>query len=81
MRTSGRLLLLCLAVGLLLESQAHPNADVGDATRDVGSDGTSVELSKMLKRWQAEKRQRKASARGNESESFYIFERNRGSFY
>nr|UMA82740.1 conotoxin precursor H [Conus ebraeus] len=77
MRTSGKLLLLCLAVGLLLESQ---NADAGDATRDVGSDRTSVELSKMLKRWQAEKGQRKASARDEEG-GFYIFDPNRRSFY
>nr|WLP00780.1 conotoxin precursor H superfamily protein [Conus buxeus loroisii] len=69
MRTSGRLLLLCLAVGLLLESQAHPIADAGDATRNVGSDGTSVELSKMIEREQdssAEKGRRKASARGHD---------------
>nr|WLP00781.1 conotoxin precursor H superfamily protein [Conus amadis] len=71
MRTSGRLLLLCLAVGLLLESQAHPNADAGDAIRDVGSDGTSVELSKLLERWQAKKGQRKASVRHDDH--FYIF--------
>nr|WLP00779.1 conotoxin precursor H superfamily protein [Conus buxeus loroisii] len=65
MRTSGRLLLLCLAVGLLLESQAHPIADAGDATRNVGSEGTSVELSKMIERGQdpsAEKGRRKAFA-------------------
>nr|WEQ50270.1 conotoxin H M5 [Conus magus] len=65
MRTSGRLLFLCLAVGLLLESQAQPIADAGDATRNVGSDGTSVELSKMIERGHdssAEKGQRLASA-------------------
>nr|WLP00777.1 conotoxin precursor H superfamily protein [Conus monile] len=63
MRTSGRLLLLCLAVGLLLESQAHPIADAEDATRNVGSDGNSVELSEILERGQdssAEEGQRKA---------------------
>nr|WEQ50274.1 conotoxin H M9 [Conus magus] len=63
MRTSGRLLFLCLAVGLLLESQAQPIADAGDATRNVGSDGTSVELSKMIERGHessAEKGQKKA---------------------
>nr|P0DTJ9.1 RecName: Full=Conotoxin ba1890.8; Contains: RecName: Full=Conotoxin ba1560.9; Flags: Precursor [Conus bayani] len=61
MKTSGRLLFLCLAVGLLLESQAHPIADAEDATRNVGSDGTSVELSEILERGQdssAEKGQR-----------------------
>nr|DAZ86686.1 TPA_inf: conotoxin precursor H [Conus judaeus] len=52
MRTNGRLLFLFLAVGLLLESQAHPIADDGDATRNVGSDGISVELSKMIERQQ-----------------------------
>nr|AXL95408.1 conotoxin precursor superfamily H [Conus ermineus] len=70
MRTSGRLLFLCLAVGLLLESQAHPIADAGDATRNVGSDETSVELSKMIERGQdssAEKGQRQAGARGHVS--------------
>nr|UMA83065.1 conotoxin precursor H [Conus judaeus] len=77
MRTSGKLLLLCLAVGLLLESQI---ADAGDANRDVGSDRTSVELSKMLEGWQAEKGQRKASARDEEG-GFYIFDPNRRSFY
>nr|DAZ86408.1 TPA_inf: conotoxin precursor H [Conus judaeus] len=65
MRTNGRLLFLCLAVGLLLESQAHPIANDGDATRNVGSDGISVELPKMIERGQvssAEKGQNKASA-------------------
>nr|DAZ86685.1 TPA_inf: conotoxin precursor H [Conus judaeus] len=74
MRTSGRLLLLCLAVGLLLESQAQPNADAGDAIRDMGSDGTSKKLSKMLKKWQdssADRGERKATARGDDP--FYIF--------
>nr|UMA82741.1 conotoxin precursor H [Conus ebraeus] len=69
MRTNGRLLFLCLAVGLLLESQAHPIADAGDATRNVGSDGTSVELSKMIERGQvssAEKGLEKASAHGRD---------------
>nr|DAZ86157.1 TPA_inf: conotoxin precursor H [Conus ebraeus] len=72
MRTSGRLLLLCLAVGLLLESQAHPIGDDGDSTRNVGSDGTSVEQSKILKRGQdssAKKAQKKATAYG-----YYYYE-------
>nr|UMA83066.1 conotoxin precursor H [Conus judaeus] len=77
MRTSGKLLLLCLAVGLLLESQAHPIADAGDANRDVGSDRTSVELSKMLEGWQAEKGQRKATAR----KPVYVYPPGGRSFY
>nr|DAZ86688.1 TPA_inf: conotoxin precursor H [Conus judaeus] len=67
MRSSSRLLFLCLAGGLLLESQAHPLADDGDATRNVASDGNSVELSEILERGQdslAEKGQEKASANG-----------------
>uniref|UniRef100_A0A0K8TTY7 Ctr_H_1 conopeptide n=1 Tax=Conus tribblei TaxID=101761 RepID=A0A0K8TTY7_CONTD len=65
MKTSGRLLFLCLAVGLLLESQAHPIADAGDASRNVGSDETSAKLSDILERGQdssAAKGQRKARA-------------------
>nr|UMA82461.1 conotoxin precursor H [Conus ebraeus] len=54
---------LCLAVGLLLESQAHPIANDGDATRNVGSDGISVELPKMIERGQ-DSGQEKASAHG-----------------
>uniref|UniRef100_A0A0C9SEN8 Ctr_161_T conopeptide n=1 Tax=Conus tribblei TaxID=101761 RepID=A0A0C9SEN8_CONTD len=64
MKTSGRLLFLCLAVGLLLESQAQPIADADDSTRNVGSVETSVELPEVLERGQdssAEKGQRKAN--------------------
>nr|WLP00778.1 conotoxin precursor H superfamily protein [Conus litteratus] len=71
MRTSGRLLFLFLAVGLLLESQAHPIADTGDATRNVGSDGTSVQLSEMLEKGRdssAEEGLKKASDHGHDDD-------------
>uniref|UniRef100_A0A0C9S5V9 Ctr_126_N conopeptide n=1 Tax=Conus tribblei TaxID=101761 RepID=A0A0C9S5V9_CONTD len=53
MSASGRLLFVCLTLGLVFALLGNPIPDAGDAARDAGPDGGSLERSETIEGRQA----------------------------